>query len=80
MIQNIINQEILQYLYLGGKMEKIGIIVSTVLYALALAIGVLGAIFYYLEMEFFATETALLMLFIAVFFVALAGLNQVDRD
>ena len=61
-------------------MEKVGTIISTVLYALAVAIGILGAIFYYLEMEFFATETALLMLFIAVFFVALAGLNLVDRD
>ena len=61
-------------------MEKVGTIISTVLYALALAIGVLGAIFYYIEMEFFGTETALLMLFIAVFFIALAGLNSVDRD
>ena len=61
-------------------MEKVGTIISTVFYALALAIGILGAIFYYLGMEFFGTETALLMLFIAVVFVALAGLNQVDRD
>jgi len=61
-------------------MEKVGKIISTVLYALALAIGILGAIFYYLEMEFFETNTALLMLFIAVFFVAVAGLNSVDRD
>jgi len=37
-------------------MEKVGTIISTVLYALAVAIGILGAIFYYLEMEFFATE------------------------
>jgi len=35
-------------------MEKVGTIISTVLYALAVAIGILGAIFYYLEMEFFA--------------------------
>jgi len=61
-------------------MEKVGTIISTVLYALALAIGILGAIFYYLEMEFFETNTALLMLFIAVFFIAVAGLNSVDRD
>jgi len=61
-------------------MEKVGTIISTVLYALALAIGVLGAIFFYLEMEFFGTNTALLMLFIAVFFVSVAGLNSVDRD
>ena len=61
-------------------MEKVGTIISTVLYALALAIGVLGAIFCYLEMEFFGTNTALLMLFIAVFFVSVAGLNSVDRD
>jgi len=61
-------------------MEKVGTIISTVLYALALAIGILGAILFYLEMEFFGTETALLMLFIAVFFIALAGLNLVDRD
>jgi len=61
-------------------MEKVGTIISTVLYALALAIGLLGAIFFYLEMEFFETNTALLMLFIAVFFVAVAGLNSVDRD
>jgi len=65
---------------IGGKIEKVGTIISTVLYALALAIGILGAIFYYIEMEFFGTNTALLMLFIAVFFVALAGLNLVDRD
>jgi hypothetical protein len=61
-------------------MEKVGTIISTIFYALASAIGILGAIFYYLEMEFFRTETAMLLLFIAVFFVALAGLNQVDRD
>ena len=61
-------------------MEKIGTIVSTVLYALAVAIGIMGTIFYYLEMEFFTTEIALLMLFIAVIFVAIAGLNFVDRD
>ena len=61
-------------------MEKVGTIISTVLYALALAIGVLGAIFFYLEMEFFGINTALLMLFIAVFFVSVAGLNSVDRD
>jgi len=70
----------LRYLNKGGKMEKVGTIISTVLYALALAIGILGAIFYYLEMEFFATETAFLMLFIAVIFIAVAGLNSVDRD
>ena len=64
----------------GGKMEKIGTIISIVLYALALAIGILGGIFYYMELEFFGTDTALLMLFIAVFFVSLAGLNMVDRD
>jgi hypothetical protein len=29
-------------------MEKVGTIISTVFYALALAIGILGAIFYYL--------------------------------
>ena len=70
----------LQMIIEGGRMEKIGTIVSIVLYALALAIGILGGIFFYMEMEFFGTNTALLMLFIAVFFVALAGLNQVDRD
>jgi len=62
------------------KMEKVGTIISTGFYALALAIGILGAIFYYLEMEFFGTETLLLLLFIAVFFISLAGLNQVYRD
>ena len=61
-------------------MEKIGTIISTVLYALALAIGILGVSLYYLELEFFGTDTAILILFIAVFFVAVAGLNSVDRD
>ena len=61
-------------------MEKIGTIITIILYALALAIGILGAIFFYLEMEFFGTNTALLLLFIAVFFLAIAGLNSADRD
>ena len=61
-------------------MEKVGTIISTVLYALALAIGILGVILYYLELEFFGTDTAILILFVAVFFVAVAGLNLVDRD
>ena len=61
-------------------MEKVGTIISTVLYALALAIGVLGVIFYFLELKFFGTDTAILILFVAVFFVAVAGLNSVDRD
>ena len=61
-------------------MEKIGTIISTVLYALAMAIGVIGAIMYYMELEFFGTDTAILLIFVAVFFVALAGLNSVDRD
>ena len=64
----------------GGKMEKVGTIISTVLYVLALAIGVLGVIFYFLELEFFGTDTAILLLFVSVFFVAVAGLNSVDRD
>jgi hypothetical protein len=61
-------------------MESISAIINTVLYALALAIGVIGAIMYYMELEFFGTNTAILMLFIAVFFVAIAGLNSVDRE
>ena len=61
-------------------MESISAIINTVLYALALAIGVIGAIMYYMELEFFGTNTAILMLFIAVFFVAIAGLNSIDRD
>ena len=61
-------------------MEKVGTIISTVLYALALAIGVIGAMMYYLELEFFGTDTAILIIFVAVFFVAVAGLNSVDRD
>jgi len=61
-------------------MENVGTIISTVLYALALAIGVIGAIMYYLELEFFGTDTAILIIFVAVFFVAVAGLNSVDRD
>jgi len=61
-------------------MEKVGTIISTVLYALALAIGILGVILYYLELEFFGTDTAILLLFVAVFFIAVAGLNNVDRD
>ena len=61
-------------------MEKVGTILSTVLYALVLAIGVLGVIFYFLELEFFGTDAAILLLFVAVFFVAVAGLYSVDRD
>ena len=61
-------------------MESVSSIINTVLYALALAIGLLGAIMYFIELEFFNTDTAILMLFIAVFFVAIAGLNSVDRD
>jgi len=61
-------------------MEKVGTIISTVLYALALAIGILGVILYYLELEFFGTDTAILLLFVAVFFIAVSGLNNVDRD
>ena len=61
-------------------MEKIGTIISTVLYALALAIGIIGVLLYYLELEFFGTDAAILILFVAVFFVAVAGLNSVDRD
>jgi hypothetical protein len=68
------------YLIEGDEVEKFGTIVSIVLYALALAIGVLGALFFYMEMEFFETETALIMLFIAIFFISLAGLNSVDRN
>ena len=61
-------------------MESISTIINTILYALALAIGILGVILYYLELEFFGTDTAILILFVAVFFVAVAGLNSVDRD
>jgi hypothetical protein len=60
--------------------EKIGTIISTVLYALALAIGIIGVLLYYLDLEFFGTDAAILLLFVGVFFVAVAGLNSVDRD
>lgn len=55
-------------------------IISTVFYALALAIGIIGAILLYLEIEGFGTNTALLILFIGIVFLAIAGLTLVDRD
>ena len=58
---------------------EIEAIISTVLYALALAIGVIGAILLYLEIEGFGTNTAILILFIGMIFIAIAGLNLVDR-
>jgi hypothetical protein len=61
-------------------MENVSTIINTILYALALAIGILGVILYYLELEFFGTDIAILIIFVAVFFVAVAGLNSVDRD
>ena len=80
MLQNIINKKILRFLKNRWKDRKVGTIISIVLYAIALAIGILGAIFYYLEMEFFVTDAAILMLFIVVFFVSLSFLNSVDID
>jgi hypothetical protein len=61
-------------------MESVTSIINIVLYALALAIGVLGIVFLYMELEFFGTNTAILILFVAVLFMAIAGLNSVDRD
>jgi hypothetical protein len=61
-------------------MESVSSIINTVLYALAVAIGIIGIVMYFIELEFFNTDTAVLTLFIAVFFVAIAGLNSVDKD
>jgi hypothetical protein len=59
---------------------KVESIIATVLIALALAIGIIGAIMFYMELEFFETNTAILLLFIGMAFLAIAGLNSVDRD
>ena len=59
---------------------KVESIIATVLMALALAIGVIGAISFYIELEFMTTNTSILILFIAVVFIAIAGLSAVDRD
>jgi len=59
---------------------KVESIITTVLTALALAIGIIGAISLYMELEFMGTNTAILILFIAVTFLAIAGLSAVDRD
>lgn len=59
---------------------KVESIITTVLIALALAIGILGAMLYYLEMEFMDSNTAILLLFIAVVFLAISGLSAIDRD
>ena len=59
-------------------MEKISSIICTVLYALALAIGVIGAILIY--MEIFEKESFILLLCISVAFLAIAGLNSVDKN
>jgi hypothetical protein len=48
--------------------------------AIALAIGVIGAISYYMELDFMGKNTAILILFIAVIFLAISGLSSVDRD
>jgi hypothetical protein len=61
-------------------MESVSSIINTVLFALAVAIGIFGIIMYFIELELFNTDTAILTLFIAVFFVAIAGLNSVDKD
>lgn len=59
-------------------MEKVSTIINTVLYALALAIGVIGAILIY--MDIFEKESFILLLCIGVAFLAIAGLNSVDKD
>lgn len=58
---------------------EVEVIISTILWALALAIGVTGAILLYLEIEVFGTNTPILILFIGMIFIAIAGLNLVDR-
>ena len=59
---------------------KVESIITTVLMAIALAIGIIGAISNYMELEFMGTNTAILILFIAVAFLAIAGLSAIDRD
>ena len=59
---------------------KVESIITTVLMAIALAIGVIGAISYYMELDFMGTNTAIIILFIAVAFLAIAGLSAIDRD
>jgi hypothetical protein len=33
-----------------------------------------------MELEFFGIKTAIVLLFVAVLFMAIAGLNSIDRD
>ena len=55
-------------------------IITTILMAIALAIGTIGAIAHYMELDFMGTNTAILLLFIAVIFLAISGLSAIDRD
>jgi hypothetical protein len=64
----------------AGNIDSISQIMNNVLYALALALDVLGIIFFYMELKFFGKNTAIALLFIAVLFIATAGLNSIDRD
>ena len=59
-------------------MEKVSTIINIVLYALALAIGIIGAILIYLEI--FEKESFIMILCVGVAFLAIAGLNSVDKD
>jgi hypothetical protein len=59
-------------------MEKVSTIINIVLYALALAIGIIGAILIYLEI--FEKESFIIILCMGVAFLAIAGLNSVNKD
>jgi len=54
-------------------------IINVVLYALALAIGVIGAMMLNFEMGDLATNSALTILFVGMAFLAIAGLSNVDK-
>ena len=54
-------------------------IINVVLYALALAIGVIGAMMLNFEMGDLTTNSALTILFVGMAFLAIAGLSNVDK-
>jgi hypothetical protein len=54
-------------------------IINVVLYAIALAIGVIGAMMLNFEMGDLSTNSALTILFVGMAFLAIAGLSNVDK-
>ena len=58
---------------------KVESMITTILYALALAIGVIGAMLLNFEMGELTTTAALTILFVGMAFLAIAGLSSVDK-